>query len=150
MAQAIFYLLEQSGTADAQSHFDAACYVAAQCSNNKQRCLIWCDNQQDAEQIDERLWQLPTEQFVPHNLLGDGPKGGAAVEITWQPPSRSNRTVLINLATEAPGFGSQFRQIFDFVPAEDDLKQQARNRYKSYRVNGIALDTKPFNPVVTL
>jgi DNA polymerase-3 subunit chi len=110
--------------------------------------LIWCDNQNDAEQIDERLWQLPTEQFVPHNLLGDGPKGGATVEITWELPSRSNRTVLINLAAEAPSFGGQFRQIFDFVPVEENLKQQARNRYKSYRVNGIALDTKPFNPLV--
>ncbi|MEO0369335.1 MAG: DNA polymerase III subunit chi [Pseudomonadota bacterium] len=146
MSQALFYLLEQPSEAGTQSHFDAACHVAAQCSSNKQRCLIWCDNQQDAEQIDERLWQLPTERFVAHNLLGEGPKGGATVEITWEPPARSNRTVLINLATQAPNFGHQFRQIFDFVPAEENLKQHARNRYKSYRVTGIALDTKPFSP----
>jgi DNA polymerase-3 subunit chi len=146
MPQAIFYLLTEPKSSGAGSHFDAACFVAAQCVNDKQRCLIWCDNQQDAERMDECLWQLPTDQFVPHNLIGDGPKGGAAVEITWQPPSRSNRTVLINLVTEAPTFSQQFRQIFDFVPVEETLKQQARIRYKSYRVAGITLDTKPFNP----
>ncbi|TDF39312.1 DNA polymerase III subunit chi [Alteromonadaceae bacterium M269] len=147
MSHAIFYLLEQASGDTAASHFDAACHVAAECYSNKQKCLVWCDNQQDAEQIDELLWQLPTERFVPHNLLGDGPKGGAAVEITWETPARSNRTVLINLASEAPSFSRQFRQVFDFVPAEENLKQQARNRYKSYRGAGISLDTKPFNQV---
>ncbi len=39
------------------------------------------------------LWARPAESFVPHNLAGEGPRGGAPVEIalaakTQQQPAR--------------------------------------------------------------
>ena len=49
-----------------------------------QRVFIYTQDQQSAHDIDEMLWAFDPDSFVPHNLIGEGPKQGAAVEISWQ------------------------------------------------------------------
>ena len=78
------------------------------------------------------LWAFDPDSFVPHNLIGEGPKQGAAVEISWQPP-KNRRAVLINLTREVPNFANQFSHLIDFVPADEALKEQARNRFRTCR-----------------
>ena len=56
-----------------------------------------------AEQIDEMLWAFDSDSFVPHNLVGEGPKQGAAVEISYQAP-QGRRPCLINLTSTVPDF----------------------------------------------
>tara|TARA_R110002060_G_scaffold77710_1_gene89520 strand:+ start:567 stop:1037 length:471 start_codon:yes stop_codon:yes gene_type:complete len=145
MSKVTFYLLEREAEATSQqpAHLALACQLAAQCFSNKQRCVVMCQSQAQAEQFDELLWQLPNDRFVPHNLTGEGPQAGTPVEICWQRPSQFNKPVLINLADNMPDFHSKFSRIFDFVPAADALKQQARERYKHYRAAGHQLDTLP-------
>lgn len=87
------------------------------------------------------LWARPAS-FVPHNLAGEGPRGGAPVEIAWpQKRSSSPRDILISLRTSFADFATAFTEVVDFVPYEDSLKQLARERYKAYRVAGFNLNT---------
>lgn len=139
MAQVTFYILgnEQGDHA----LFNLVCEQAAQSYTNKQRCLIYCASQQQAETLDTLLWQRPAERFVPHNLQGEGPTGGAPVELSWQAPSQGNRPMLINLQPQAPQFAQRAKHIIDFVPADEQGKQQARERYKAYRAQGHQLHT---------
>ena len=132
---------EQVAEQPAQLH--AACQLASQCYRQKQRSLILCENQNAAEAMDELLWQLPTDAFVPHNLTGEGPANGTPVEICWEMPAYPNKGVLINLGRELPQNIQRFAKIYDFVPADETLKQQARERYKHYRAAGHNLDTQP-------
>jgi DNA polymerase-3 subunit chi len=142
MAKVSFFLLEESQSGGSQpAHFELACLAAARCFRQKQKCLVFCQNKQQAEQFDELLWQLPSDGFVPHNLEGEGPIGGAPVEITWQTPQRFSRAVLINLAEQVPEFHTRFGQVIDFVPSAENLKLMARERYKHYRAAGNQLDT---------
>lgn len=145
MSKVTFYLLDKE--TDDSSHFSAqlalACQLAVNSYRNKQRCLVFCQTQALAEQFDELLWQLPTDSFIPHNLAGEGPSGGAPVEICWQTPSQFNRSVLINLSAGIADFHQRFSQVYDFVPGGDVEKQQARERYKNYRAAGNQLDTLP-------
>ncbi|WJG10080.1 DNA polymerase III subunit chi [Aliiglaciecola sp. LCG003] len=142
MTDVTFYMLEEP---DAQhpAHWLIACEIAAQCFRTKRRCLVLCDDQAGAEAFDELLWQQPLDGFVPHNLTGEGPKGGAPVEICWQQPLPAGRPVLINLSKSLPQNANRFKQILDFVPAEDTAKQQARDRYKHYRAAGLTMHTQP-------
>ncbi len=142
MSNVTFYLLDESSQ-DKPAHLELACLLAARSYRQKQKCLVYCQDQAQAEQFDELLWQLPTDAFVPHNLSGEGPVGGAPVEICWQTPNQFNRAVLINLAPNVPDFHQRFKQIIDFVPASEALKVQARERYKHYRAAGNQLDTLP-------
>ena len=116
--------VEADASTNQPAHLVMACLLAARCFRNKQRCLVYCQDQAMAELFDELLWQLPNDSFVPHNLVGEGPVGGAPVEISWQVPGQFNRPVLINLALTMPEFHQRFGQIYDFVPAQEQLKQQ--------------------------
>jgi DNA polymerase III subunit chi len=143
--QVSFYLLSDTPAEDqarqnelssTPAHFALACRLCADLYRAKQRVFVYTADQQQAEAFDELLWQFDAERFVPHNLSGEGPKYGAPVEISWQAP-RQNRQVLINLATEIPAFANRFSQIIEFVPAAEQLKVQARERFKQYRQLGV-------------
>ena len=87
MSNVTFYLLDETDDTHQQpAHFALACLLATRSYRNKQKCLVYCQDQSQAEQFDELLWQLPNDAFVPHNLAGEGPVGGAPVEICWQTP----------------------------------------------------------------
>lgn len=147
MATVTFYLLDQEQEEQLPAHLHAACKLVTQQYRSRRRALVQCDNQQDAEQFDELLWQQPSEAFVPHNLYGEGPAKGAPIEISWQDADKSDRPILINLKQSMPSLHSNYQQIYDFVPASDELKQQARERYKQYRAAGCQLQTKPVSEI---
>ncbi|AWB68245.1 DNA polymerase III subunit chi [Saccharobesus litoralis] len=151
MSQVTFYLLpeetqpnntESPAESPIAAHIDFACRLTAQLYRENKKVFIFTDNQQQAEAVDEHLWQFEPDSFVAHNLQGEGPKFGTPVEIGCQAP-RSGRPILINLSQHMPDFVGRFNQTFDFVPAEEKLKQQARERYKQYRAAGHQLSTQP-------
>lgn len=134
--QAMFYSIEEqskvTGVAEQQLHLHYACLQAAYFYRQNQRVFIYTQDQESAHIIDEMLWAFDPDSFVPHNLIGEGPKQGAAVEISWQQPT-NRRAVLINLTSEVPNFANQFSHLIDFVPADETLKEQARNRFRTCR-----------------
>lgn len=144
MTQVTFYLLSQADPPEQTlpKHWQIACRLAQQGYQQNQRIYILVDDESQADLIDEYLWQLEPESFVPHNLTGEGPPRGAPVEIGWTAP-RNARQVLINLATTAPGFANRFKEVIDFVPIDEQRKAQARERYKQYRQQGLQLQTTP-------
>ncbi len=144
MKKATFYLLKpQSLPGDITQQETLACELAAIHWRAGKHVLIACISQQQAQQLDEVLWQRAGE-FVPHNLAGEGPRQGAPVELAW--PTRRTcvpRDVLISLLPTCADFASAFHEVIDFVPYEATLKQLARERYKSYRSVGFHLITAP-------
>ena len=146
--QVNFYLLDETAPQNELStvpaHFALACQLCADLYRAKQRVFVYTADQQQAEAFDELLWQFDAERFVPHNLSGEGPRYGAPVEISWQAP-RQNRHVLVNLADTVPAFANRFNQIIEFVPADAQLKAQARDRFKHYRQLGVTPQTVSAN-----
>ena len=132
---------EQERQAEQDAHFHQVCLQAAFYYRAQQRVFIYTQDQHQAQQIDEMLWAFDPDSFVPHNLIGEGPKYGAAVEISWQPPS-NRRAVLINLTATVPSFANSFAQIIDFVPTDETLKQQARDRFRRCRQLGFQVETQ--------
>jgi len=132
----MFYLLNDEVTdeqeTDTRSAIYHACLQASHFYRQNQRVYIYTQDQQHAEQVDEMLWAFDSDSFVPHNLVGEGPKQGAMVEIGYQAP-QGRRPVLINLTSTVPNFANQFQYIVDFVPSDETLKQQARERFKTCR-----------------
>ncbi|MFA3791858.1 DNA polymerase III subunit chi [Aliiglaciecola sp. SL4] len=146
MTDVTFYMLEKADE-EHPAHWLTACELAAKSYRNKRRCLIICDDKKAAEAFDELLWQQPLDAFVPHNLSGEGPNGGAPVEISWQVNNSANRPVVINLGSKVPSDTQRCKQIFDFVPTEETAKQQARERYKQYRAAGLTMHNLPASSI---
>ena len=151
--QVMFYLLPDKDKADASeinasSALYHACLQASYFYRQNQRVFIYTQDQNNAEQVDEMLWAFDSDSFVPHNLSGEGPKQGAAVEISHQAP-RGRRPVLINLTSTVPDFASQFQFIVDFVPSDEALKQLARERFKTCRQRGFQVDNQAVTTTTT-
>ncbi len=143
--QVRFYQLAEDSQApqpDIPAHWHLACQLCAEAYRQQQRIFILTDNEQDAHALDEWLWQFEPERFIPHNLPGEGPARGAPVEISWQAP-RQQRQLLINLSRDVPDFARRFAQVIEFVPADEQLKADARTRYKHYRQLGITPEMMP-------
>lgn len=82
MKNATFYLLDNEDTVEGLSAVEQlVCDIAAERWRNGKRVLIACEDELQAIRLDEALWSRPPESFVPHNLAGEGPRGGAPVEI---------------------------------------------------------------------
>ncbi|MFD2176361.1 DNA polymerase III subunit chi [Veronia pacifica] len=146
MARATFYLLSDDGVPSDQQMIELTCRFASDFCQQGQKVYIAAADKCQAEQIDEALWQREPDNFVPHNLVGEGPRAGALVEIGWPDVRHSgHRSVLINLAHDAATFAPSFAQVVDFVPCEESRKQQARERYKIYRMAGRQMQTLAVN-----
>ncbi|HEY7865637.1 MAG TPA: DNA polymerase III subunit chi [Psychromonas sp.] len=144
MSQVVFYVFcaeEKSGSLALSAHFAHACGIAAFFYSQNKKVFIYTDTQQDAFSVDEYLWQFDGDSFVPHNLLGEGPKFGTPVEISWQAPLHP-RPILINLSQKTPDFAINFQQIIDFVPFSEPEKIAARIRYSAYKKMGLTLSTQ--------
>ncbi|WP_432454501.1 DNA polymerase III subunit chi [Agarivorans sp. QJM3NY_29] len=143
-----FYIMPDSVISDSEALDKIVCQIVAQYYRNGERSVVYCASKQHAERLDELLWQFEPEQFVPHNLNGEGPQGGAPVEITWQVP-RQRRQCLVNLTSTAVDFARNFQHLIDFVPADEIGKAAARERYRVYRQQGLQLDTVAYtNPEI--
>ncbi|MGL5949774.1 MAG: DNA polymerase III subunit chi [Aeromonas sp.] len=135
MSHVVFYLLTAADTAEASALERAVCQLCAEQWPNG-HVYVYCQDEPQALRIDELLWQLPSERFVPHQLQGE--QGQAPVEIGHRPPARRYAR-LINLTTQVPPFAAGFGEVIDFVPSDEGQKQLARERYKQYRQAGHTL-----------
>ncbi|WP_026375972.1 DNA polymerase III subunit chi [Aestuariibacter salexigens] len=144
MTTVTFYQLNEESDREPDQQLSAVCHIAAAWYSAKKRCVIWCADQASAEHVDEWLWQLPADRFIPHNLTGEGPQGGAPVELAWQ-QQHIGRPFLINMAASVPENITRYQQIAEFVPADEPGKQAARQRYKEYQRAGCDMAFMPVN-----
>ena len=148
MPHVTFYLLSdeasptQVGDGLSRAVAVLACQLTTARFRQNQTLFLLTQTQEQAEQLDEMLWQQDPHSFVPHGLSDEATVIQAPVEIGTGMPKRS-RQVLVNLADSIPAFANRFAQIIDFVPADESQKQQARDRYKQYRALGFTLETVP-------
>ena len=152
--QVLFYILSENEFQNIETKSDEvnqllhqACLQAAHYYRQNQKVFIYTQDQKSAHDIDEMLWAFEPDSFVPHNLMGEGPRNGAVVEISWQMPT-NRRPILINLTSTVPNFASQFSTIIDFVPTDETLKQQARERFRTCRQWGFAVDNQAVPPII--
>ncbi len=150
MADITFYILNEKDKDKAWLIEQKVLSLCQEYAKQGATLFINCQTIEQAELIDELLFQLPAEDFISHHLSTESPFHGNAVEIgLFNSYPRGRRNIFINLAENAPNFAPSFRQVIDFVPCDDTGKQQARTRYQIYRQAGhqlhtFALDT-PFH-----
>ncbi len=134
MPQVVFHALNKD-----QQALQRTCELVADAYSKRQRCRVLCVDQKQAEQVDELLWQLPADRFIPHNMHSEGPASGTPVEVCWHHTQLEKCHVVVNLTDELIQQPQQFLFIYDFVPADEEAKQKARLRYKHYQQAGFAM-----------
>ena len=143
MQTATFYIVKDgSPQAEPAGFIPYVVFLAHHFAKQGAKVYLNCHNKVHAEQLAEAFWQVEPDQFVAHNLVGEGPKYATAIEIGFQGVRPSwNRQLVINLADNETTFANKFAEVVDFDPCEEKAKQLARERYKLYRQAGYQLQT---------
>lgn len=104
------------------------------------RVHVHAADQDQAHALDELLWTRDPSSFLPHNLIGEGPKPPPPIQIGWDALEPYHHDLLITLASDVPvAWFSRFQQVMEFIPVEETQKQKARDRYRFYRDRGYPL-----------
>ena len=137
MARVDFYVLDQAGEPARQTF---ACRLAEKAWRMNNTVHIETGSRADAERVDELLWTFRDGSFVPHHIIGDGGRA-SPVTIGWQSDVVDTKDLLINLSSEIPGIATLFPRIAELVTADEDSRQQSRQRFAAYRDDGHTIET---------
>lgn len=133
-----FYLLSDN---QPNAHWLVACRLLEKAYLKGHRVFVYCDNQHDAELLDELLWTFKDDSFIPHNLEGEGPEPPPAIHIGYSKEPRGFNDILLNVSSQIPFFYSRFKRVIELVTNNDAKKEESRIRYKEYRSKGCELFT---------
>lgn len=133
-----FYLLTSS---DVQACWLLACRLLEKAYLRGHRIFVYCNNQQQAELLDELLWTFKTDSFIPHNLQGEGPEPPPPIQIGYQQEPRGFNDILLNMADEIPAFYTRFKRVMEVVANVETSKELSRLHYREYRNKKCELHT---------
>lgn len=133
-----FYLLN---TDEPQAKWLFACRLLEKAYLRGHQIFVYCNDEHQAENLDELLWTFKEDSFIPHNLQGEGPEPPPAIQIGHGQEPRGFREILLNLADTVPPFYMRFRRVIEIVTCDDAAKNLSRIHYREYRAQACALQT---------
>jgi DNA polymerase-3 subunit chi len=96
--------------------------------------LVLARSFDQAEQLDEKLWEFDADAFIPHQIAGDDDDDITPVLIAAPESKPADRALVINLRDEcAPGL---FERVLEVVPADEDQRLGSRKRWTTYKAAG--------------
>jgi DNA polymerase-3 subunit chi len=132
MPRADFYLIAKPRFRD--DPLLLVCELAKKAFEGGQRTLILARSLDQAEQLDEKLWEFDELAFVPHQIAGDDDDAITPVLIAPPDAQTADRALVINLRDDcAPGL---FERVLEVVPADEEQRAGSRQRWKTYQHAG--------------
>ena len=113
------------------------CELVRKAFAGEQPTVILARSQDQAEEIDERLWSFSDDAFIPHQIAGDDDDAITAVLIVPPGIEVEDRPLAINLR-DAFAFGNHAR-ILEVVAADPAERDGSRRRWKQYQSRGYEL-----------
>ena len=101
--------------------------------------LVLVDDLEQAKQLDQQLWALPEESFLPHRCLEDTSQPPAQVEVSHSQRLGEHSDLLINLSEQPPEQPSRFQRLAEVVVQQPELLSASRKRFKHYQNEGYAV-----------
>jgi DNA polymerase-3 subunit chi len=103
--------------------------------------LILARDAEQAEALDEMLWDMGDDAYIPHQIAGDEEDQLTPVLIASPDIDTAMRPLVINLRDDA--VEGSFERVLEVVPADDSAREPLRERWKQYKARG--LDLKKFD-----
>ncbi|WP_334134117.1 DNA polymerase III subunit chi [Tepidimonas sp.] len=110
------------------------------------RARVWVVvGDQEWARLDEALWTLPTDDFVPHVRAGDAPellvRRSPIVIARDSDALAGERHVLVNAQPQWPsvlgGGPDRFARVIEVVADDEADRQAARQRWRRYQAMGV-------------
>lgn len=130
-----FYVLPD---ASPNGRFLLACRVTDKAFRHGHRVYIHASSHSQAVMLDELLWTFKDNSFIPHSMVDkpDADTDTAPVRLGYGTQPGVQADVLINLGDEVPDSFEQYERVTELVDQSQEIKQQARQRFRYYRDKG--------------
>ncbi|MFC3813487.1 DNA polymerase III subunit chi [Lysobacter sp. GCM10012299] len=135
MARADFYLIQKERFRE--EPLLLVCELARKAHDANLWTLVLVRDEDQAQRLDELLWEFDENAYIPHQIAGDDEDELAPVLIATPESDTPLRPVVINLR-DAPVAGS-FERVLEVVPADDSARGPLRERWKQYQARGLDL-----------
>lgn len=116
----------------------AVCAISKEQFLKKQRLLIAVPDEISCTYIDQLLWRIPEESFLPHAVLQTD--NDSLVCITMSSGNLNKAHTLLNLCPFASPIAAEFKLIFELLDETDaEKKRAAQAKYKAYQDAGYSI-----------
>lgn len=133
MPRADFYLIARPRFRDAPLRL--VCELVRKAYEAEQWTLVLARDAAQAEELDDLLWDMGEDAYLPHQIAGDDEDDLTPVVIAPPDIDTPLRQVVVNLR-DAPVEGS-FERVLEVVPADADARDPLRARWKHYLARGL-------------
>lgn len=100
--------------------------------------LVLARSREQAEALDDLLWDMGDEVFIPHQIAGlEEDEDEADVLIAPPEADAPLRPLVINLRDAA--VEGDFDRVLEVVPADESARGPLRERWKQYQARGLEL-----------
>jgi DNA polymerase III subunit chi len=135
MARADFYLIAKPRFRD--DPLLLVCELVKRAYAAEQPTLILARSQEQADELDAKLWEFDEDSFIPHQIAGEEDDAITAVVIVPPGSETADRPLVVNLRDEcAPG---TFERVLEVVAADETERAGSRERWKTYKQAGFEL-----------
>ncbi len=115
------------------------CELARKAYDAGQWTLVLARDRAQAEAIDDQLWDMGDEVFIPHQLAGEDLEDEEAAVLIAAPETDAPlRPLVINLRDAA--VEGAFERVLEVVPADDSARGPLRERWKAYVARGLEVN----------
>ncbi|HVI57303.1 MAG TPA: DNA polymerase III subunit chi [Luteimonas sp.] len=134
MPRADFYLIAKPRFRDEPLRL--VCELARKAHDAGQWTLVLARDAAQAELLDDLLWDMGDDAYIPHQIAGaDVEEDEAAVLIAPPGIDAPLRPLVINLRDAA--VEGAFERVLEVVPPDDDARGPLRERWKQYKARGL-------------
>jgi DNA polymerase-3 subunit chi len=134
-----FYIL-QDAAPDARLRF--ACRLAEKAVEQGLKVFMSTPEEEMAR-LDDLLWTYSDRSFLPHEIASTASPSHERISVligNGSPPS-THAGLLINLSNVVPTAFETTERLAEVVGNDNELKSQARERFKFYRDKGLTIDS---------
>ena len=135
MPRADFYLIDKPRFRE--QPLLLVCELAKKAFGAEQPLLILARSQEQAEAIDQLLWEFDDDAFIPHQIAGDDDDALCAVLIATPESSTVDRALVLNLRDECAA--GEWDRVLEVIAADPAEREGSRTRWREYQQRGIEL-----------
>lgn len=135
MARADFYLIAKPRFRD--DPLLLVCELVKRAYTAEQPTLILARSQEQADELDAKLWEFDEDSFIPHQIAGDDDDALTAVLIAPPGVETADRNLVVNLRDECAE--GTFERVLEVVAADSAERDGSRVRWSEYKRRGFEL-----------
>lgn len=136
MPRADFYLIAKERFREEPLRL--VCELARKAYDANLWTLVLVRDAEQAEQLDELLWDMGDDAYIPHQIAGDEEDELTPVLIATPEIDAPLRPLVINLRDGA--VDGSFERVLEVVPADESARGPLRERWKQYQARGLTLN----------